>query len=435
MDFENLPEYGANVRAAGARGDGTGDDGRAFQQLTDSDERLIVVPAGTYSVATPIRLRSGTRLIAHPAAVIRLADGAELGVKDALVSNANWDDGDSDISLEGGIWDGNCLNVRRAAEDERTGYTGNLLLFRNVKGFSMKDMTLRDPSSYFVCLGKVVEFSIQDIRLRINHHTRNQDGIHVSGGCSDGLIREIHATGRYCPGDDLVALNADDALDRSETRSALAGDIRRIRVHGLYAEDCHAFVRLASVWSTIEDVYMTDFIGGCTCTVVNADGLRFCRSPLFETDDVRFAGGVGNLRNIRLERLRVHKTSIEPSPLLQLHTRMQGFDIKDFRREVDRDCAPEIPTIDIAFVPEARGFLEGVCEATMGQQDAQSSGVVWTWAAGPLAALNRPGLRGHFALGESGRLRACSDAFHWLRVEQCSERPLPEPNWNVGMRF
>jgi hypothetical protein len=399
----------------------------------ERDERLIVVPAGTYPVAAPIRLRSGTRLIAHPAAVIRLADGAELGVKDALVTNADWDGGDSDISIEGGIWDGNCLNVRRAAEDERTGYTGNLFLFRNVNGFSMRDMTLRDPSSYFVCLGQVTNFSIQHIRFRINHHTRNQDGIHVTGGCSDGLIREIHATGRYCPGDDMVALNADDALDRSETRSALAGDIRRIRVHGLYAEDCHAFIRLASVWSTIEDVHMTDFIGGCTCTVVNADALRFCRSPLFNTDDPRFAGGVGNLRDIRLERMRVHKTSSEPSALLQLHTRMHGFEVRDFRRIMGRDFEPDIPTIDMAYVPETRGFLEGVSETSKQQLEAQSSGVTWNWKAGPLAALNQPGLRCRFALGESGRLRAHMDSFHWLRVEHSNDCPLPEPDWNVGM--
>ena len=60
----------------------------------------------------------------------------------------------------------------------------------------------------------------------------------------------------------------------------LAGPIRRIVVSGLRAEDCHAFIRFASVWSTIEDVVVRDLEGGCVDAAINADCLRFCRLPL-----------------------------------------------------------------------------------------------------------------------------------------------------------
>lgn len=432
--METLPRYGANVRDAGARGDGTGDDGLAFQKLVERGESLIVVPAGTYSVATPIRLRSGTRLVVHPAAEIRLATGTELGVGDALLTNADWDGGDHDISVEGGIWDGNAAGVRRAREDERSGYTGNLMIFRNLKGLSLADMTLRDPASYFVCLGAVRDFSIQSIRFRINHHTRNQDGIHVSGGCEDGLIRDIEGRGRYCPGDDLVALNADDALDRSETRAALAGDIRRIRVHGLAADECHAFVRLASVWSTIEDVLMTDFEGGCRCTAVNADALRLCLSPLFNKDDPRFAGGVGCLRKIRLERLRVFKTSSEPSPLLQLHTRMDGLSVHHFERILERDAAAQVPSLDLAHIPGTEGWLAGLTVADAEDMGALSTDVGVDWERTALEALGRPGLRGRFSIGESGRLRSMAARIDSLQANCRQWNALPEPCWQVGMR-
>ena len=92
-----LPFSGANVRQAGARGDGSGDDSVVFNKLIREGASPLVVPPGEYACAHPIRPRSGTRILAHPSACIRLADGAELGVGDALVTNAEWEKGNEGI--------------------------------------------------------------------------------------------------------------------------------------------------------------------------------------------------------------------------------------------------------------------------------------------------------------------------------------------------
>jgi hypothetical protein len=427
----DLPRYGADVREAGARGDGTGDDSPAFEKLLQRGEALIVVPPGEYPLARPIRMRSRTRLLAHPLARIRIADGARWGVRDALLTNADWEGGDTRIEISGGTWDGNCARVRRAAEDERDGYTGNLMLFRNVEGLALSDLKLCDPASYFVCLGKVRRFRVERIRFEILHHTRNQDGIHVSGQCGDGIIRDIHGYGKYCPGDDLVALNAADALDRSETRSCLAGPIRRITVSGLRAEDCHAFMRFASVWSAIEDIDVRDLEGGCVDAAINADALRFCRSPLFELDDPAYANGCGNLRDIRLARLRVWKTRDLGSGMLQLHSRMQRFAVEDFERVMERDANPAHPSLELGFIPGATGRIEGLNTLDREALTAASAGVDWRWQR--QAAPGQPALSAGFQLGDQARLRGNLPRFSRLWVDSTPLQPLPAPDWNKGM--
>jgi hypothetical protein len=418
-----------DVRAAGARGDGNTDDSPAFENLLRSGAASIYVPPGEYAVARPIRLRSGTRLLAHPLARVRIADGAEWGVRDALLTNAEWERGDAHIEVSGGIWDGNCRHVRRAAEDERDGYTGNLMIFRNVEHLVLKDLHLADPASYFVALGKVRKFRVEHIRFEILHHTRNQDGIHVSGHCEDGFIREITGYGKYCPGDDLVALNADDALDRSETRSCLAGPIRRIVVSGLRAEDCHAFIRFASVWSTIEDVVVRDLEGGCVDAAINADCLRFCRSPLFEIDDPAFAQGCGDLRNIHLSGLRIWKTRDLGSGMLQLHARLQNCTVEDFERVFERDANPAHPSLDLRFLPGAQGQIEGLTPEDAQRLASGSRDANLGWEELPFADLSASA----FTLGQEGRLTGNPRRFSRLHVASTPLHPLPTPDWNKGM--
>ena len=72
--------------------------------------------AGNMPSPAPFASAPGRALLAHPLARVRIADGAEWGVRDALLTNAEWERGDAHIEVSGGIWDGNCRHVRRAAE-------------------------------------------------------------------------------------------------------------------------------------------------------------------------------------------------------------------------------------------------------------------------------------------------------------------------------
>ena len=230
-----------------------------------------------------------------------------------------------------------------------------------------------------------------------------------------------------------MALNACDALDRSETRSALAGPIRRMVIQDLRAEDCHAFVRLASVWSTIEDVDIQELQGGCVDTAVNADGLRFCRSPLFEPDDPAFADGCGDLRNIRIRDLRVWKTRPLPGGMLQLHSRMNNVSVENFTRILERDVAPAFPSLDVRFLPGATGFLEGAHPPDQADLTEQSVDAHLRWMRSAAHDMGHAPLVAAFKLGREGALRGTIRHMDRLHLIHTPMRPLPPADWQKGM--
>jgi hypothetical protein len=71
---------------------------------------------------------------------------------------------------------------------------------QNVRGVSVKNVTIRQSRPFSVHLANAHEFTVENITLE--EHRR--DGVHVNGPASDGLIRGV----RGDPHDDNVALNA-----------------------------------------------------------------------------------------------------------------------------------------------------------------------------------------------------------------------------------
>ena len=96
-----------SVRDTGARGDGTTDDSRAMQRALDGPEQIVAIPPGVYCLGSTLRIGSGKTILAHPEAVLRLADGAGRDVDSFLLTNADRDSGNHHIEINGGTWDGN----------------------------------------------------------------------------------------------------------------------------------------------------------------------------------------------------------------------------------------------------------------------------------------------------------------------------------------
>ncbi len=385
---------GISVREFGAKGDGTADDGSAFEKAIQSGRRPIFVPAGTYRLGRSIRLSSGTHIIAHPEAFILLGDHAGVDTDTYLLTNADHRNGNEDIRVEGGIWDGNNLANPRGP-DAPGSYTGVLAHFRNVRNLTLRDMILRNSETYNILLTETRQFLVEHITFQSTTIRNNQDGVHVGGGCEDGLICNIRAHGRMTPNDDVVPLVADDALHRAQNLATTCGPIRRIRVHSISAEDCHSFVRLASVWSPIEDVEISGVRGGCEACAVNADALRYCRVPVFDPAKPPFPDGAGLLKNIRLSDFEVWKTlglgaaAVQGTPLLLLETRMSQFSIKRFRRVWARDAGPEVPTIRMAHTGVREVVIEDLADAGRESLFHTSADVVAD-TAGKLALSLRP---------------------------------------------
>jgi hypothetical protein len=353
-----------DAKNAGTRGDGFSDDWPPLQAALDSGAKEITVPPGRYRISQTLRIGSHTKLILDSAARIVLADNAGIDQSCHLITNKHHDTGNVGIEIYGGIWDGNNPKNPRGP-DTPDSYTGVALNFVNVRDLSIRDLTIVDPESFFLRLGEISEFLIENIEFQAGNVRPNQDGIHLGGHCHNGMIRNLRASGKGCTSDDMIAINADDAIHRVLNLGMKRGPISRIQIDGVYAEDCHSFVRMASVWSSISEISINNIVGGCYQHVVNADALRYCLTPIFDQKNPKYSHGVGLLDDIILSNVRIHRTRGN-QPLLLLETRMRRFRITNFVRDLAKDINPAAPTFrlahqgkclaDIQLTPEKPGL-------------------------------------------------------------------------------
>lgn len=334
-----------SVRDLGARADGVSDDGEAFQRALDQGPGTVRVPAGRYLIGRVLRIGSGTRLVVDAGAELRLADGVCTTPDDYFLTNANPAGGDTDITVEGGRWDGNNAGNARPSGLFDFGCSGAMMHFQNVRGLRLADLHLHDAEAYHVRFTQVRDFHVERIRFSADRVRPNNDGIHLGGHCEDGVIRDIKGLHPGVTGDDMVALNADDALTRTEVKGMTNGPIRNIIIEDIAAEGCHSFVRLLSVVSPIENVRIRGVRGTCEVAAINCDAARGCRVPVFDEQNPPFPDGVGFLNNIDAADFAVGKSHDNGIALLRLETRMTNVRITNFRRDASIDRGPGTVTL------------------------------------------------------------------------------------------
>ena len=255
-------------------GDGIHDDLPAIQEMLDSGAKRVYLPEPKefYLISGTILIRSYQELRLDQYTRIRLADDSNC----AMIENAEPEIWNSHISIVGGIWDMNHKNQNPNPwhfPDPKTGltafqkmeqlrydrgkrlmppvYTGICMRFNSVKNFHLSNITIVNPVIYGVQISYVEDFTIENIVFEYNEGSPklwNMDGIHVEGGCKNGLIRNLKGA---CH-DDLVALTSDDLI---------YGPIENIVVDGIYAYGSHSAVRLLSVKTPVRNVHITNIFG------------------------------------------------------------------------------------------------------------------------------------------------------------------------------
>lgn len=263
-------------------GDGIHDDTEAIQALIDGGacEVTLPPPERYYLISKPLELPSHFRLVLPRYAEIRLADRSDcVMVKNKMrrgyakrlspdtyeneLTSYLWsyvddflvDEDCSQIELCGGIW--NCNNQGQLPNPERKidlsvrEFYGCGMLFYGIRNFKLSDLTVKDPSQYGVLLDTVSYFTVENVTFDYNKgnpYPINMDGIHLSGNCHFGVIRNLRGT---CY-DDMVALNAHEGS---------RGDITNIEISGLYAAYCHSAVRLLLVGERVENIHISGIFG------------------------------------------------------------------------------------------------------------------------------------------------------------------------------
>ncbi|MFD2762920.1 right-handed parallel beta-helix repeat-containing protein [Micromonospora eburnea] len=126
-----------DVRDHGARGDGTTDDTAALQAALNAGKgQIVYLPPGTYPVSTMLSVFSGTTVVATATTVIRRTAGPAIMGNGVLgdFTATKWD-GESDITIQGGVWDVNAGAVTAS---------GSAFGFSHGHNVRFTDLTVRD---------------------------------------------------------------------------------------------------------------------------------------------------------------------------------------------------------------------------------------------------------------------------------------------------
>ncbi|NLD88280.1 MAG: hypothetical protein GX633_08505 [Clostridiales bacterium] len=226
--------------------DGTRDTTEALQKLLDGCG-YVYLPQGRYIISEPLMIYGGTCLRLAPQATVRLADGSNCMM---LVTDPAKES--RDITVEGGVWDGNCSAQVRCSDPEHYFY-GTALQFRNTFDLTVRDLTVKDPEAFAIQISDSERFTVENITFDFNMMRPNMDGVHVQGRARNGYIRNI----KGATNDDLVALNCDDGLNGS----VYQGDIENIEVDGVFSDNGYTAVRLLSCGSRMRNVKISNIFG------------------------------------------------------------------------------------------------------------------------------------------------------------------------------
>ncbi len=164
---ENLI-YGRTVNDFGAVGDGKNDDTDAFVKAFDSNESLICIPYGHYTVKKELNIKSGVKVYAHPRAVIDF-----VGI--TAVEKAY------KTMIAGGVW--NCTHKENCAFD----FTESVFCaIENAK------ISTKSDCAVGICGGK--NYSMENLEIT---SSESGSGIVLGGDVSFAHLKNIHFSGGY----------------------------------------------------------------------------------------------------------------------------------------------------------------------------------------------------------------------------------------------
>ncbi len=255
-------------------GDGINDDYPAIQEMLDTNTVCVCLPPpkAFYKISKCLKIHSNQELRLDRFTLIKLSDGANC----CMLENADPENYDSNICVDGGIWDMNhnnqwpnpyhfdnpdtgakaeeCKERALSTRAERLylpDYSGHCFRFNSIKNFVFKNITIRNPVVYGCQMAHIEHFTVENIIFDYTEGSPklwNLDGIHLEGGCKNGSLRNLQGA---CH-DDLVAITADDGK---------FGEIENITVDSIIAEGCHSAVRLLSWHIPVKNVHISNIFG------------------------------------------------------------------------------------------------------------------------------------------------------------------------------
>ena len=258
--FQNdyaIPEwFGAKINGEdGGIGNFTKDDSFAMNQALKFASLVKLTGNRIMIVKKPIILRTGNTIEADKNFEIKLGDASNC----TLLKNENVDiphDGinpvvypqgfkrNRNITIRGGIWNGNGLKQNRAdnpavgdqtdvigtqrfPDGDTQNYYGCLVKFADIDNILFEKATVRNPRTYGFALGGLTNYVFRDIIFERDYHIENGDNIHLHGHCYNGIIENLSGQS----GDDFVAVTTSEA----QRLSMRVGDVIGLKIRNIYS--------------------------------------------------------------------------------------------------------------------------------------------------------------------------------------------------------
>lgn len=191
----------------------------AINKALAENHRVKITRPGIYRLNDHLTIFSHTTLTCAPRVVIQQTASV------CIIRNAHLlaDVPDSDITIEGGVWDGNYTGHSPGDQVSPTdlhkalrGVDGEIDAI-GVNHFTARNMLIQHCRAFGIQISRCNDVSVSNVRLDIA-----KDGIHINGPGAHFYI--AHVSGYT--GDDFIALNAWDWVDSSPT----AGDITDVKI-------------------------------------------------------------------------------------------------------------------------------------------------------------------------------------------------------------
>lgn len=304
-----------SVTDLGAVGDGVTDDTAVLQAALDAFPSLFF-PEGTYLQSEELLIPSDRRLRFAAGAILKRAD-ASLGAGECCnIRNSDYENGNENITIIGGIFDGNNANQTRV---DLPGYVGGAgIRFKKVTNLSIDGWTIRNPVSFGAQLGDVHRWEIFNTRFDYTNMLANMDGIHVNGPSSGGF----GAGSKGNTNDDCWALNADDG----EVYQLTAGPITDIKIDGVYCSSGYRGVRILSGGNRIDDIEIRNVAG------------VYSRAPILFSE---YSLGDADIGRVNIRGVTATQTSnVEAG--IYINSNFENITISDVVREVSASTSAAI---------------------------------------------------------------------------------------------
>jgi hypothetical protein len=252
------------------------DDTDALQALADlggDPDNLLIIDTDTASSITGVLVKSHTSITGRTGKGYILRNQADKPlVRTEVVSFTAF--ASENITLDGGIWNGNLYNADYNGGDRAQLKTSAdqgiiaALSFYGVDGLTIKNLAIRMAGCYAILVSKVNNLLIDNLTIDQGSDTAfgsNQDGVHLLGNVSNFTISNISMLSR----DDSIAINAADiyqtpwdAFYKVAGVVASTGPIEHGVVENIVLQAGNIFgIRVLCGTSRIDDIIFRNFSG------------------------------------------------------------------------------------------------------------------------------------------------------------------------------